>query len=326
MKKVITTWLGMAVAIAVAGHAAEAQSPDKPYPDKPIKFVVPFAAGSATDVLARVLADHAAKANGWSTVVENMAGANGAIAARTVARAAPDGTSVLITTNTTHGANQSMMKSVPYDAVKDFVPLTKLGTITLALVTHPSVPAKSVADLVAYTKASPGKLTFGAGSSSARMAAELMKSQAGIDIRHVAYRSNPLAMQDLIGGHISMMFADVTTTLPQVKTGTVNGLAVSSLKRTALAPDLPTMDEAGLKGYELIAWFGAFAPAGTPEPIAARLRQALVGAIGDVEGKQRLATAGIEPEISTSAELAAFVVAEIAKWAAIVKTAGIEPE
>jgi tripartite-type tricarboxylate transporter receptor subunit TctC len=318
-------WLAAMLAIAgmaAAPSGASAQS----WPDKAIKLIVPFAAGSATDTLARVLGEQIGKAQGWQVVVENMAGANGTIAARTVARAAPDGYTLLIGTNTTHAAAHSLMKSVPYDQVADFEHLTRLGSITLALVTHPSVPVKTVEELVAYGKANPAKLTFGSGSSSSRLAGEMLKAMTSLDVRHVGYRSNPQAMQDLLGGHISMMFADVTTTLPQVKAGKVTGLGVSSAKRTALAPDLPTMQEAGVKGYELTAWFAAWAPAGVPAPVLDKLRAALVAAVSDKATQEKLLAAGIEPETSTPAELKAFVISETRKWAEIVKAAGIVPE
>jgi tripartite-type tricarboxylate transporter receptor subunit TctC len=313
--------LAIATSISIAAGAA-AQG----YPDKTIKLIVPFAAGSATDTLARVLGEQVGKAQGWSVLVENMAGANGTIAARTVARAAPDGYTLLIGTNTTHGAAHSLMKNVPYDQVADFEHLTRLGSITLALVTHPSLPVKTVAELVAYGKANPNKLTFGSGSSSSRVAGEMLKTMTGLDVRHVGYRSNPQAMQDLLGGHISMMFADVATTLPQVKAGKVTGIGVSSAKRTPLAPDLPTMQEAGVKGYELTAWFAAWGPAGIPAPVLDKLRPALLAAVADKATQAKLLTSGIEPETSTPAELKAFVVSETRKWADIVKAAGIQPE
>jgi tripartite-type tricarboxylate transporter receptor subunit TctC len=318
-------WLA-AIATALVIGASSSGARAQGYPDKPIKLIVPFAAGSATDTLARVLGEHAGKAHGWSVVIENMPGASGTIAARTVARASPDGYTVLISTNTTHGAAQAMLKSVPYDAVADFEHLTRLGSITLALVTHPSVPAKSVPELVAYSKTNPGALTFGSGSSSSRIAGELLKTMTGLDVRHVGYRSNPQAVQDLIGGHISMMFADVSTTLPQVQAGKVTGLGVSSAKRTPLAPDLATMQEQGVKGYELTAWFAAWAPAKTPTAVVEKLRGALIGAVADKAAQERLLAAGIEPESSTSEDLKAFVVSETRKWAEIVKAAGIQPE
>jgi tripartite-type tricarboxylate transporter receptor subunit TctC len=296
------------------------------YPSRPIKFVVPFSAGSATDALARIVGAHASKTLGQPVVVENMAGGNGIIAAQNVARAQPDGYTVLITTNTTHGANQSLLKSVPYDAVNGFEPVAKLGTITLALIANPSVPAKSVQELIAHAKANPDKLTFGWGSSSARIAGEMLRSLGGITLADVPYRSNPQAITDLLGGQISLVFADISTTLPQVKAGKATGLAVSTAKRSALAPDLPTMVEAGVPNFDLAAWFAAFVPAKTPKPVIEKLHAALVAAVSDKETQEKLLTAGIEPESSTPEELRGFVQAEIKKWAEIVKAAGIQPE
>jgi tripartite-type tricarboxylate transporter receptor subunit TctC len=287
---------------------------------------VPFAAGSATDALARIAGEHASKTLGQSILIENIAGANGVLAAQNVARAEPDGHTVLITTNTTHGANQSLMKTVPYDAVSSFEPVTKLGTITLALIANPSVPAKTVQELLTYGKANPGKLTFGYGSSSARIAGEMLKNLGGMDIRGVPYKSNPQAITDLLGGQIDIVFADISTTMPQVKAGKATGLAVSTAKRSPLAPELPTMEEAGVKGYDLAAWFAAFVPAKTPKPVIEKLREALVAAVNDKATQDKLLGSGIEPEASTSEELKAFVGAEIKKWADIVKAAGIQPE
>ena len=311
-----------ALGLALAGVPALAQN----YPSRPIKFIVPFAAGSATDALARIVGEHASRTLGQTVVIENVAGASGVLAAQNVARAQPDGYTVLITTNTTHGANQSLLKNVPYDAVTSFEPVTKLGTITLALITNPSVPAKNVQELIAYAKANPGKLTFGSGSSSSRIAGEMLKSLGGIDMTHVPYRSNPQAITDILGGQISVVFADISTTLPQVKAGKVNGLAVSTAKRSPLAPDLPTMVEAGVPGYDLAAWFAAFVPAKTPKPVIDKLREALVAAVSDKATQEKLLTAGIEPEASTPEELKTFVQSEIKKWADVVKTAGIQPE
>lgn len=310
----------------VAGLVLALPAGAQDFPSRNIKFVVPFAAGSATDAVARILGDHVSKTLGKPVVVENLAGASGVIAAQNVARAEPDGHTVLITTNTTHGANQSLLKSVPYDAVGGFEAIGKIGTITLALTTHPSVPAKTVAELVAHAKANPGKLTFGAGSSSSRIAGEMLKSMAGIDLTYVPYRSNPQAITDLLGGQIGIVFADISTTMPQVRAGKVNGLAVSTASRSALAPELPTMAEAGVAGYDLAAWFAAFAPANTPAPVVAALHKAIAAALADKATQDRLLAAGIEPEGSSPEALKAFVVAEIAKWADIVKKAGIQPE
>ncbi len=317
-------WLLSSAAMIATGLALPAAAQD--FPSKNLKFVVPFAAGSATDALARILGEHLSRSLGKPVVVENAPGASGILAAQNVARADADGHTLLITTNTTHGANQSLLKSVPYDAVKDFEPVGKLGTITLALTTHPSVPAKTVAELVAHAKANPGKLTFGAGSSSSRIAGEMLKSLAGLDLTYVPYRSNPQAITDLLGGQIAIVFADISTTLPQVKAGKINGLAVSTSKRSPLAPDLPTMAEAGVAGYDLAAWFAAFAPAKTPRPVIDKLNQAFTAALNDKTTQERLLAAGIEPEGSTPDELKAFVPVEIRKWAEIVKAAGIQPE
>jgi tripartite-type tricarboxylate transporter receptor subunit TctC len=310
-----------ALAIGLTG-AASAQE----FPSRSLKFVVPFAAGSATDAVARILGEHVSKNLGKPVVIENLAGASGVIAAQNVARAEPDGHTVLITTNTTHGANQSLLKHVPYDAINSFEAVGKLGTITLALATNPAVPAKTVQEFVAYAKANPGKLTFGAGSSSSRIAGEMLKSLAGLDITYVPYRSNPQAITDLLGGQINIVFADISTTLPQIKAGAVNGLAVSTARRSVLAPDLPTMAEGGVKGYDLAAWFAAFVPARTPRSTVDTLNRALTAAVNDPATKERLLAAGVEPETSTPDELKAFVGTEIAKWAEIVKAAGIQPE
>ena len=229
-------------------------------------------------------------------VVENIAGGNGIPASQAVARSVPDGYTVMITANTTHAGNQALLKKLPYDAVADFEPITKLGTITLALVANPSVPANNLKELIAYAKANPGKLTFGAGSSSSRMSAELLKTMAGIDMLHVPYKSNPQVVTDLLGGQISVFFGDVSTALPPVRAGKLKGFAVSGLKRSPLAPDLPTIDESGLKGYELTAWFAAYAPAKTPMPIIEKLNAAFREALADKDVSSKLLAAGVEPE------------------------------
>jgi len=259
-------------------------------------------------------------------VVENIAGASGMLAAQNVARASPDGHTVFITSNTTHAANQSLFKKLPYDPIADFEPVGKLGDITLALAVHPSVPVNNTRELIAYGKANPGKLTFGSGSSSARIAGEMLKVLGGFDMLHVPYKSNPQAMTDLLGGQISMMFADVATTLPQIRNQKLKGLAVSSAQRSPLAPDLPTVAEAGVPGYELTAWAAAFVPAKTPRPVIDRLHAAFDAALADTPVREAVLRAGIEPVSSTPEALRAFVASEIKKWADIVKAAGIQPE
>ena len=323
-RRAVTTAL-LATAALTMGSSGASRAEDA-YPSRVVKFVVPFAAGSATDTLARVLGEKMSASLGQPVVVDNMPGASGFLAAQNVARAEPDGYTVLIATNTTHAANQSLFKKLPYDPVADFAPVSKLGTITLALVVNPAVPATTVPELIAYAKDHPGEVTFGSGSSSSRIAGEMLKSLAGIDLLNVPYKSNPQAITDLLGGQISMVFADIATTLPQAEAGKVKALAVSSPERTPLAPDLPTMREAGVAGYDLTAWFAAFAPAGTPAPVVDKLNAAFAAALTDPAATKTLLGAGIEPAASTPAELAAFVGTETEKWASIVKSAGIEPE
>ena len=316
-----------AVACMLAGPAlAPASAAAQDFPSRAIKFVVPFTAGSATDTLARVLGQKLNATQGWTVVIENMAGASGQTAASNVARAAPDGHTVFVTSNTTHAANQNLFKKLSYDPIGDFAPISRLGDITLALALHPSIPANNVRELIAYGKANPGKLSFGAGSTSSRMASEMLKARAGFDMLHVPYRANPLAVADLLGGQVSLVFADLSTTLPQIRGGKVKGLGVSSVKRSPLAPDLPTMIEEGIPDYEMIGWFAAFAPAKTPAPVVEKLNGAIKAAVEDKTVQENLLKAGIEPLISTPDELRAYVLSETRKWADIVKAAGIEPE
>jgi tripartite-type tricarboxylate transporter receptor subunit TctC len=319
-------------ALAIAGGFAAGllglvqQSQAQTYPTRPIRLVVPFAAGSATDTLARVLGQKLAAAEGWNVLIENVAGASGMLAAQTVARAAPDGHTVFVTSNTTHAANQNLFKKLTYDPIGDFEPIGKLGTITLALAVHPSVPAANVKELVAYGKANPGKLSFGSGSSSSRIAGEMLKTLAGFEMLHVPYKSNPMAITDLLGGQISLVFADISTTLPQIRAGKAKGFGVSSAQRSPLAPDLPTMAEEGVAGYELTAWFAAFVPAKTPKAIVDKLNAAMNAALAEMAVQDALLAAGVEPLTSTPDELRAFVVSETRKWADIVKAARMEPE
>jgi tripartite-type tricarboxylate transporter receptor subunit TctC len=316
-----------AVACMLAGPALlPASAAAQDFPSRAIKFVVPFTAGSATDTLARVLGQKLNATQGWTVVVENMAGASGQTAASNVARAAPDGHTVFVTSNTTHAANQNLFKKLSYDPIGDFAPITRLGDIPLALALHPSIPANNVRELIAYGKANAGKLSFGAGSTSSRMASEMLKARGGFDMLHVPYRANPLAVADLLGGQVSLVFADLSTTLPQIRAGKVKGLGVSSVKRSPLAPELPTMIEEGIPDYEMIGWFAAFAPAKTPAPVVEKLNGAIRAAVEDKTVQENLLKAGIEPLTSTPDELRAYVVSETRKWADIVKAAGIEPE
>ncbi|WP_341895949.1 tripartite tricarboxylate transporter substrate binding protein [Ferrovibrio terrae] len=296
------------------------------YPNRPIKFIVPFAAGSATDTVARVVGEYVGRDLKQPVVVENAAGGNGVIAAQKVATATPDGYTLLISTNTTHAANQSMLKKLPYDAVRDFETVSMLGTIPMALVVNPSLPVNSVSDLIAYAKANPGKLSFGAGSSSSRISVEMFKTMTGTDIVHVPYKSNPQAVTDLLGGQVQLMIADVSTTLPQAAAGKVKALGVSTKGPSPVAPGLPTIASQGVPGYEITAWFAAWLPAKTDTAIADKLQKSMAAAVADKDVQARLLAAGVEPQSSSRKQLADFVVSETEKWAKAVKAAGIEPE
>ena len=263
-----------AAALAAFTAAAPAWAQGK-YPEKPVTFIVPFAAGSATDQLARALGASFTADTKQAVVVDNKAGASGMMAAQAAARAPADGYTVLITTNTTHAANEHLYKKLAYDPVKDFVPVTGLGKGGQVLVVRPDAPYKSVADLLAKAKQSPGKLSFGSGSSSSRVAGEMFKQLSGTDILHVPYKSNPQALTDLLGGQIDMMITDTATGVPQIKGGKLKALGVSTTKRIALLPEVPTIDEAGVKGYDMGYWFAAYVPKDTPAPVVARLRELL---------------------------------------------------
>jgi tripartite-type tricarboxylate transporter receptor subunit TctC len=259
-------------------------------------------------------------------VIDNRPGANGIIATQAFVRTLSDGYSVLIATNTTHAANEHLYKKIPYDPVRDFTPVTALARGGQVMIVHPGVPAKTVKEFIALAKRQPGKLTFGGGSSSSRVASELFQQMAGIKIVHVPYKSNPMGVTDLVGGHIDMMITDVVTGLPQVEAGKVRALGVSSPKRLPNVPDLPTIAEAGVPGYELTFWFAAYLPAKAPPAVAARLRELFISAGKGSAAQSFFKTTGIEPWNTTSAELAKFQASESTKWAKVIKAAGIQPE
>jgi tripartite-type tricarboxylate transporter receptor subunit TctC len=312
----------IALGLALCAGSAFAQS----YPGKTITIVVPFAAGSGTDQAARAFAQAITAEYKVPVIVDDRPGASGFLAAQYVARAAPDGYTMLLTTNTTHAANEHLFKKLPYDPVKDFTPVALLSKGQMLLLVNPSSPIQSVADLVATAKKSPGKLNFGAGSSSSRVGSEMLKQLTGTDMNFVPYKSNPMAITDLIGGQIDFMFADATTALPQVNAGKLRGLAVSGSKRLAAAPKLPTVQEAGVKGYDLSFWNAVYLPPNTPAAITNKLHEMLMKA----EASPTViafhnATAG-EIVTSTPEGLAAFQASESEKWGRIIRAARIEPE
>ena len=311
-----------ALTLAAASLGAGAQD----FPSKTVTFVVPFASGTATDTFARALGQAISEATKQSVLVDNKPGASGMIAAQFVAKATADGYTVLFTTNTTHAANEHLYRKLSYDPVKDFAPVALLGKGGQVLVVRNDIPAKSVGEFVALAKKSPGKINFASGSSSSRIAVELFQQMAGVELLHVPYKSNTLGITDMLGGTIDMMITDTTTGLPQVQAGKLRALGYSDSKRSRLAPDVPTIAEAGVPGYEMTYWFAAYAPAGTPAPVVRRLNELLVAATRSGTAKAFFDKTGVDPATTTPEGLAAFQAIETRKWGEIVKKANIQPE
>ncbi len=299
----------------------------QPYPNKPIKGIVPFAAGSATDQIGRAFAAKMSETLGQPIVIENKAGVNGMLGADAVAKAAPDGYTILFGTNSTNAALKSLMKKLPYDQDTAFVPVGYQGSVPLIIAVNNDVPAKTLREFVELAKAKPGHVTFASASTSQLVSSEVLASMAGVQMTNVPYKSGPAAMTDLIGGQVMMFSADFAVTLPQVKAGKIRGLAVTSAKRSAAVPDLPTVNEAlGLKDYELIAYFAVFAPAGTPPEVVARLNHAINLAAQSTDIQERFAANGFATEPGTPEALAQRSARETAKWAKAIRDAKIEPQ
>jgi tripartite-type tricarboxylate transporter receptor subunit TctC len=311
------------ILLALTAVTAAAQGAAS-YPNKPIKIIVPFPPGGATDILARAIGAELQKTFNQSVIVENKPGGGGNLGADAVAKSAPDGYTLVMGTVGTHAINMSLYSKMPYDAVKDFEPVVLVAGVPNLLVVHPSVAAKNVKELTALAKAMPGKLNVASSGNgtSIHMAAELYKVMAGVDILHVPYKGSSPAVTDLLGGQVQLMFDNMPSALPHAKAGKLRALAVTSMKRSAAFPDVPTMDEEGLKGFDATSWFGLLAPAGTPKDITAKLNKAAVAALATAEMKERLAANGADPVGNSPAEFAAFIKAENEKWAKIVKASG----
>ena len=295
------------------------------YPSKPVKLVVPFPAGSATDQVARLVGAELQAALGQPFIVENKAGAQGAIAAAEVAKAAPDGYTLMLTTNTPQAANVSLFKSLPYDPVKDFTPITRYGTTSFMLMVRQDFPAKSLKEFIANAKAQPGKLSAGYGSAGSQVSVAMLKALGKLDIVEVPYKGIPQTVTDTMGGSLQLTFVDMANALAQSKGGKLRGLGVTSAKRSVLAADLPAIAEE-LKDYEIIAWFALVAPAKLPDALVQRLHEANMKMLAKPESKERFAVIGTDISPMNPAELGRFIQAEVANWARLVKLAGIQPE
>ena len=318
MRKILAVLLGVVATVVASQVFAQA------WPAKPIKWVVPFAPGGTTDILARTIGDKLAIALGQPVIIENKPGAGGGLGADFVAKAAPDGYTILGGTISTNAINASLYKDLPYDPVKDFIPITLIARVPNMLVVNNDVPVKTVAELIALMKKSPGKYTFASSGNgtSQHLSGELFKGMAGVDMQHIPYKGSPPALQDVMGGNVTMTFDNITTAWTLAKGGKLRALAVTTAKRSPAAPDVPTIAEAGVIGYEIGSWQGVFAPVGTPPAIVKRLNTEIVKIINSPEVQEKLLALGAEPVGNSTEEFTVFVKTEVVKWGDVVKKSG----
>ena len=310
--------------LAIPLLAASGPSFAQVYPAKPIKLVIPFPPGGPLDLAGRAIGQKLQEAWGQPVVVENRPGAGGNIGADAVAKSAPDGYTLVMGALSTHAVNPHLFAKMPYDALKDFAPVTLVAITPNVLVVNPAVPANNVQELIALARASPGKLSFASGSngSAGHLAGELFKTLAGIDIVHVPYKGGAPAMQDLLGGQVQFMFDNLANSMAQMKAGKLKAFAVTTAKRSALAPELPTMAEVGVTGFDISTWYGVMAPANTPPDIVRKLNAEIVKILGSEDMREKLKVQGAEPAPTSPEEFAAFIRAEWTKYAKIVKDSG----
>jgi tripartite-type tricarboxylate transporter receptor subunit TctC len=314
----------LALVSAMSIVSALAQTPA--YPTRNITLVLPFAAGSGTDTTTRIISKELGIALGVGMVIDNKAGANGSIAASYVARATPDGYTLFVTTNTTHSANPYLLKTMSYDPMKDFTPIARTGDLPFMLVINPEIPANSVQDLIELAKKEPGKYSYASGSSSAIVSGATFARLAGLDLLHVPYKSSPPALTDVIAGRVSMMFVDVLTGLPHVNGKALKALAVTTKNRSALLPQLPSMDEAGVKGFDITSWQGYLGPANLPKEVVLKLNTEIQKVINRPEIKKELAERGMEAFSGPSEEFEKFLKDQLVVWEKLIADAGIEKQ
>jgi tripartite-type tricarboxylate transporter receptor subunit TctC len=322
-----TAFRGLAALAATLATALVTSAHAQTYPNKPIRAVVPFAAGSATDQIGRAFAEKMSAALGQTVVIDNKPGANGMLGADAVAKSPADGYTILIGTNSTNAALKHLMKKLPYDQDTAFAPVAYLGSVPLMIAVHPDVPAKTLRELVDLAKAKPGQLSFAFASTSQQVSTEMLTNMAGIQMNAIPYKSGPAAMTDLVGGQVNLFTADFGVTVPQHKAGKIRGLAVTSTKRSPVVPELPTVNEAlGLKDYELIAYFAVFAPAGTPPDIINKLNQTINAAASAKDLQEKFAATGFMIDPGTPEALAQRNKAETISWGKAIRDAKIEPQ
>jgi len=315
--------LALTISISVFALGAEAQSRD--WPQGPLKIIVPFGPGSGADQVARLVGQELNQALGQPVVIDNKPGAGGNIGAAAAARSAPDGYTLFVTTNTTQAANPHLYKQLPYDPIKDFAPIGRIANTPALLVAHPSVPANTLTELIALAKSRPNKLSYASGSAGTLVPGAMLTFEAGIEMIHVPYKSIPDGLKDVMGGTVDMMFTDMATGSVQVKAGRVKALGVSSVKPSALMPEVPPIANV-LKGFELLAWYGMYAPAGTPQAVIDQLNQTIVSAMSRPEVSNRFTALGLEPMTSTPRQLADFNLSELEKWGRVIKRTGATPQ
>jgi tripartite-type tricarboxylate transporter receptor subunit TctC len=313
-----------ALVLMIAGAMAPASA--ETYPSRPVTILTPFAAGSATDTAARLIGKYLEQKLGQPFVIENRDGAGGMLAAEAVAHANPDGYTLLLTSNSTHSAAPGLFKHVPYDPIKDFTPIARVGSFPSFIAVNPDLPVKSMAELVAYAKANPGKISAGYGNSTGRITVETMKRRLNIDIVPVAYRSNPTAVTDLMAGHIQMSVPDFSTGMALAKAGKIRPLAVLTKERDPALPDITTLDATVMPGYDLLAWTGIFGPAGLPQNVVDALDKPIEQTLAVPEVRDRFRNSGVEIYWIGPAGFSDYVKTELVKWTTLIKAAGIEPE
>jgi tripartite-type tricarboxylate transporter receptor subunit TctC len=294
------------------------------YPNRPVRWIVPFAPSGPTDLMSRAVAEKLSQRFGQQFVVDNRAGAGGNIGAEVVSKSAPDGYTLMIGHVGTHAINATLYQKLAFDPVADFTPITLLATLPLALVIHPSVPAKDVKELIAYAKARPGQLNFASAGNGGptHLTGELLKTSAGIDIVHVPYKGNAAALLDLVGGRVQMMFSNMLTSMPHVRAGKLKAIGISSAKRSPQAPDLPTIAESGLPGFSAVPWYGVLGPAGLPRNLVNRLNAEIGRAVSQPDMAERFVAQGIDLQPSTPEQFAALIKTELVKWRNVVRDAG----
>lgn len=319
--------LALAAVVAMLGLAHATPSPAQEFPTRPVHIIVPNPPGGATDVLARVISEQLGTRLGQPVVVENRPGASGTVGSDLVAKARPDGHLMVMGHAASHATSPSMYRNLPYDPVTSFAPVTLVANVTNVIIVNPSVPAKSVKELIAVAKASPGKLVFGSGGTGAitHLAGELFKQLAGVELRHVPYKGSSQAMTDLLGGHISLMFENLPGAVGHIRSGKVRPLAVLSQKRSSAVPDLPTVAEAGLPGAEAVSWFGLLTTAGTPKEVVDKLNREIVAVIRKPEVQARMADVGAEAVGSSPEEFGKLIRSERDKWGKVIKASNIQP-